>query len=110
MSSPPCFGITNDELYEKIKTRDSLALFDLRNKSEYETRQLQGSIFVNSYVKTEYGSSKNRRLGKGDRIDLQRWSMLTLVCKKIKQHGSQVMSSFDWWNEQLESQLVSSII
>lgn len=49
------FGITNDALYDRLKTEDSLFLLDLRSKNEYDYKHIQGSTRVSSYIKTEVG-------------------------------------------------------
>jgi rhodanese-related sulfurtransferase len=53
------FGITSDDLYHKLKTTDSLLLLDLRDKSEYESRHIQGAVLVSSYHKTDLGVLPN---------------------------------------------------
>ena len=53
------FGITSDDLYHKLKTTDSLLLLDLRDKSEYESRHIQGDVLVSSYHKTDLGMLPN---------------------------------------------------
>ena len=52
-------GITNDDLFHKLKTIDSLFLLDLRNKSEYKSRHIQGAVPVSSYHKTDLGVLPN---------------------------------------------------
>jgi len=49
----PSSGITNDELYDKLKTNDRLFLVDLRSKTDYDSKHIQGSTRVSSYIKTD---------------------------------------------------------
>ena len=53
-NAPVLFGITNDTLYDKLKIEDSLLLLDLRSKTEYDYKHIQGSTRA-SYIKTEVG-------------------------------------------------------
>ena len=53
--APISFGIANDTLYDKLKNEDSLLLLDVRSKTEYDSKHIQGSTRVSSYIKTEVG-------------------------------------------------------
>jgi rhodanese-related sulfurtransferase len=65
--SPP-LGITNEELYHKLRTKTNLQIMDLRTKNEYDSRHIQGAVWVSSYTKKGTGIVPNIKKSEGEII------------------------------------------
>ena len=99
------FGITNDILYDKLKTEDSLLLLDIRSKTEYDSKHIQGSTRVSSYIKTEIGIIPKIEDAKKEIILICRDGVESRQYAKLLNNSGKtvryLMGGIDKWNHSL---------